>query len=261
MAPPARLVLLLPLALAGCTLVGGEHLPVTPHRPTFSRSTATTAEGSLEVETGLVVDPDDLFDTPTTFKSGLSDRSEVFVDVSPFVDVETDGVDGDGFGDLAVGVCHRFWEERDDEPSAAFQLLTKLPTGDEDEGLSSGEIDFFAAAIATKTLGPDSVTAFYQLGVLGDPDGAGTDLQNGLAVSGSHPLDERLGVYGELAALFGGSDVDDLTFATVGFTHPAAPDLVFDAGVRLGLLGDAPDLQLLFGLTYNLGRIVRAAPR
>ena len=258
MARLARSALLLPAALAGCALVGGEHLPVTPHRPTFSRSTATTAEGSLEVETGLVVDPDDLFATPTTLKSGLSERSEVFVDVSPFVDVETDGVDGDGFGDLSVGMCHRFWEERGDEPSAAFQLLTKLPTGDEDEGISSGEIDFFAAAIATKTLGRDSVTAFYQLGALGDPVGSGTDLQNGLALSAAHPLDQRLALYGELAALFGGSDVDDLTFATAGLAHAASPDLVFDAGLRLGLLGDAPDLQLLVGLTYNLGRVVRA---
>ena len=49
-----------------------------------------------------------------------------------------------------------------------------------------------------------------------------------------------------------------LTFATAGLAHAASPDLVFDAGLRLGLLGDAPDLQLLVGLTYNLGRVVRA---
>lgn len=235
----------------GCRVVPGKHA-ATPQRPTVSSDTNTTAEGSVELETGLAVDPGDSFSTPSALKYGIGPISEVFLGFSPYNRVERPGNDGEGFGDVVIGGRHRFWEDGRGT-SAAVQLATKLPTSDRDEGLGSGEVDFAAAAIATHAIDAvTSVTLYYELGALGDANGAGTDAQHTLAVSGGHALDERLGVFAELAHIASPGGTDP-SFATAGATYALSPGLILDCGVSLGLNDDAADAVLLAGLTMNLG--------
>lgn len=248
---PQRLFLLaLLLALlpggAGCRVAGSR--PPSPQRPTLSSDTSTTAQGTLEVETGVDLDPDDRFGLPTTLKYGLSDTGEVSLGLSLFERIDRPGDDADGPSDVTVATRHRVWERGPD--SAAFQLATKLPTADEDEGLSSGELDFGAAGILSHSGSPLSWTAFGELSWLGDPSG-GTDPRQALALAASVPGPGASSLFGELAHI-GGSGPDQ-QFATLGTAWPAG-DAVLDLGVRLGIDDDAPDLVLLVGMTLNLAR-------
>ncbi len=252
---PAFLALLLLPACA--TLEQGR--PVTPQRPTYSSDTNTTAEGTTELEAGLAVSRDGDFSSPDTLKYGAGARTELFVGVSPFNVVERPGDDGVGFGDLQVGVRHRFWEG-DDGLSFAGRVAGKLPTADESEGLGSGEPDVLVAAIAAQTLGSaTALVGYYEYGALGDPSGGGAIDQHAFALAGSHAFDQRWGLGAELASIH--SKGSDVTFTTWYGTYAVQPSLVLDAGIAAGLTDDAEDLLFQIGMTWNFGPVGQAPGR
>ncbi len=254
---PRALASLALLATAACVLpTQADRAPVTPQRPTLSSDTNTTAEGTWEIETGVTEDPGDALFVPTTLKFGAGPRTEVFVAAAVYERVEVPGVDAEGFGDLFLGGRHRFYESGGGS-SFAGQVVTKLPTGDEDEGLSTGELDFLVAAIGTQVLERLSLTEFYELGILGDPDGPGTDERHSFAFAAGHPLIGDTGGFAELAWILGRDDVDP-AFTTVGITQSISPELVVDLAVVLPLNDDAGDTLFVLGLTTNLGPLFRS---
>ena len=255
-----RHVTALTLVTLGAACAANEPQPVTPQRPTFSSDTNTTAEGTLELEAGADVDPNDFETIVTTLKYGLAGNAEVFLEALPYVRLE-EGIDGDpqqGFGDMLLGVRHRVWQN-ESGLSTAYRLATKLPTADDGLGLGSGEVDFLGAAIIMQTFGAAAVTGFYEVGVLGSDDGDGTDLRHLFTFAGSTPIAGRFGYYGELAGFYG-ADRSDLGFLTTGATYTVAPWMVADFGFRFGLTADSPDAALVFGLTTNFGRPGGARP-
>ncbi len=249
--------LLFGFVFVACEVVHKEGVQVTPQRPTFSSGTTTTASGTVEIEAGLTVDPGDSVDVPTNTKVGLSEQTELFLGWSPYRHLDLRGPDGNGPSDLLVGTRHRFLDETDTRPAAALQLATKLPTGSTREGLSSGEVDFFAAGIVSKDFETVSLTGFYQLGVLGESNDDAVDVEHGLALALGVPILEELGAFAELAGVFTPEQNFDSVFTTVGVAYALSESLVLDGAFAVGLNDDAPDFQVLVGLTFNPGWIFR----
>lgn len=225
---------------------------VTPQRPTFSSDTSTTARGTYELEAGLNYDHNDSFDTPLTLKRGLDDASEAFVSFSPYQELAVPGPDASGYSDVTIGYRRRF-HQRDDH-AAAWLAAVKLPVGDEDDGFSSGELDVFAAGIYSRQIADVSLVGYYQLELLGETDGSGFDVGNGVAIAAGRPVTEDVSAFAELAWKFGQESPDPL-FTTFGATYTTAPGLVFDAALVVGLNSQAPDVQIVFGFTRNFGRL------
>lgn len=247
------LPLFLSLVFVSCVSPNTKGTAATPQRPTFSSNTKTTTANTLELEAGTVVDVGDSFSSPMTLKYGLADGEEIFISLSPLNFLERPGQDAEGFGDLTIGTRRRVW--KDDQAAAAFQLATKLPTGDENDGLSTGEMDFFAAAIVDYEVDlATTITCYYQFGVIGQPGLDDPGIQHSGAIAGSHTLNEDFGLFAEVAGISDPGLVDPL-FATFGVTHPLSETFIVDAGLVVGLNTDAPDAQFIIGLTTNFGSI------
>ncbi len=242
--------LALSVVIAGCSGPPGRP---TPQRPTFSSNTATTTAGTTEVEAGVALDPGDFFDSPVTLKYGVSENSELFISMAPYQWLERPGDDGDGIGDLFIGVRERIIDVGPEEPSIAYQLKTKIPTASTHQGLGNGELDFFVAGILDYPIDKLWLTSYYQLGILGDPGGGGPDIQHGIAFAANMPLAESLGAYGELAGIFTPEQDDEQVILSAGVTYPLREGIALDGGVAVGLSRDAPDFQILFGITTNFG--------
>jgi hypothetical protein len=251
----------LPLALCACVSIPESAAPATPQRPRFSNNTKTTAARTFELEAGAAVDPGDSFDSPLTLKHGLGPRTELSLGFSPFVYLARPGEDGNGNGDLLVAAKHRFADELDGWPSLGLELTTKLPTASEVEGIGSGEIDFFAAGIASATWGGVGVDGYYRFGALGAPGAAGVDGQHAGAIAALLPVAERWSAFAEIAGIFDDERKQDSVFSTIGLAHALRPHLVLDGGILVGLTDDAPDVGFVVGATFNFGQIVRDAPR
>ena len=106
--PQPLLLLLLASFLGACAITSDTRPPATPQRPTLALDTSTTTRGTLEIEAGVAIDPGDFFDFPVVAKWGLEDTTEVFVGWSPYQRIDLPGTNGDGVGDLSIGVRHRF---------------------------------------------------------------------------------------------------------------------------------------------------------
>jgi hypothetical protein len=250
----APLLVLVPL-LGSCVLKHDPRVLVTPQRPTLTTSPATTAAGTFELEAGVAIDPGDFFAAQTTLKHGLDERPELFLGWTPYLSVDRRGDDGSGTGDTLVGMRRRVWHE--DDTAVAWQMATKLPTGDEDDGLSSGEIDFFLAGMVSHDLpaGPQ-VVGTYELGVIGEPGERDTDLQHLFALAATKPVQNDRALFAELSYVdvpFGRDPLQVL----LGGAQQARAGFVYDVALSIGLNEEAPDLVVLFGITTSLGRHVR----
>lgn len=233
----------------------GARTAATPQRPTVSSNTSTTAPGTVELETGVYLDPSTNLDTPNVLKFGVGKGSEAFIGFSPYRSTELPGDDGEGIGDVTIGWRQRFLEQHRDHPSLAWTVGAKLPTADEDEGLGSGELDVFGGLIASYADKEFTATGFAQLALLGEPDGSGVDHQTNLALALDRPVGGGAGVFGELNLALTPERDNEALFTILGGTWSPTPGLVFDTGILVGLNDDAPDFALVFGLTRNLGRI------
>jgi hypothetical protein len=231
--------------------------PATPQRPTISSNTNTTAEHTFELETGAAIDPGNSFTMPNTLKWGQGERTEFFVGWSPVAIADLPGGEtGASTGDVVLGTRHRLLDERDGFPSLAYQLDVKLPSADPGEGTGSGEVDGFAALIATKTVGRVSGTAFYQFGVVGDPSTNGdTDILQTLSLVVDAAIYDRSTVFAELTGQYLPAQDLASAFLISGGTFEVREDFVLDAAILLGLSDDAPNFQILFGATKNFGAL------
>jgi hypothetical protein len=251
------------LVLVSCLLVGcritvpsdDPGAPATPQRPTFSTNTKTTAAGTLEIQGGLLLDWEDRFDTPVTVKYGATPTTEYFVDWSPYVNYDTMGVDGSSIGDTRIGVRQRLQTQVDGELSSAFQLATKLPTSDESEIGTTGEIDFFAAGIVDIDVPGISLTGFGQLGFLGEEDDEDVDLQWLFASVGEIPIEEKVSAFSEAAVFYTHERDEESLYLTFGSFYEHTPSMIFDVAAQIGIGSDTPDFAVLLGFTQNLGRI------
>ncbi|MFT4709603.1 MAG: hypothetical protein ACI9D0_001792 [Bacteroidia bacterium] len=243
------------LAPLAATLLCCACASTTGEEPDFGRAglssdTGTTAYGTFEVEAGFEVDPGDRKAVPLTVKYGHSEYTELYMDWSVYEKIARPGDDGEGIGDLGFGVRHRFWEGNNGT-SAGLQGFVKFPTGDEDEGTSNGDLDFFAASMVTQEFSNLTLNGFFELGVLGDPVDDDTDVQRTIAISWATPTGQGLDAFGEVSRVF--TDGLDPAYLLLGLAHQTTEITVFDFGVSLGLNSDAADDSFFIGVTTNLG--------
>lgn len=247
------LALLAAAGASACAVVGGPGAPATPQRPTFSSDTSLTAEGTLEVEAGVAVDPRDGGEVPVVLKLGAGPRTEVFLGGAPVRWIEGDD-DEAGIGDLSVGVRHRVRDGQGERWSLALTGAVKLPLADEDRGLGTGEVDALFAFAAARAVGSLAVVAYGQLDVLGQPEDD-TALGADLALAVGKALDRRLGAFGELTAIGVPEEDFEELLATAGLTYALDDATIFDVALQLGFGEDGRDPTLLVGVTRNFGPV------
>jgi hypothetical protein len=227
-----------------------EEVAATPQRPSFSTSTTTTHVGWLELEAGLSVD-EHLFDSPFVFKLGTSRDSELFVGLSPVMNV-SNGVSETGFGDIALGGRWRFKEGTTKSPSFAGQFSIKLPTADEDRGLGTGEVGYNALLIINHTFATYSLD--FNVGLSGRP-GSGTIDQVPIILTLSRGLNSKLSGFGELFIDPSFDSENSIFIGSFGGSYYVSPRIVLDAALNVNISKAPFDVRFLFGFTTTFARI------
>lgn len=258
---PLAIVGQLGLVLTATACAWQGPAPVTPQRPTVSFDTSTTAEGTVELEAGVTLDPGDAVDTPSTVKVGTGPGTELFVGWSPWQQLSRAGDDAEGSGDVVLGARHRVWDGDDQTPSAALVLSGKLPTAGTAGGRGSGEVDLRIGAVLHQSFGPVSANAFYQYGALGSATGAGTVSEHTATLTAGLGLTDTVSTFVELAGIAVPSQGTESLFAISGVAWAASPACILDAGVVAGISDDAPDAQVFLGGTWNFGGPARRRSR
>lgn len=253
---PMKYALLFSLALTGsCVLTSAE----TPGqlREGVLRDTSTAPFGTLGVELAVEVDPGDRQAVPLRLEYGYGEATAVFLDVAAYEKVELAGNDGEGFGDLGLGLRHRFLEN-DVGTTAALEGRVTLPTGNENEGTGSGSVDLYAAAVLSQAFEEVLLSGWLELGVLGDALDTGTDMQRTVGVAGAMNLGESVIGFAALEREF--RDDFQPALGKLGVAWRTSSSMTIDVGMAVGLNSEAPDASFFVGFSSNLGPLGPRGP-
>ena len=175
----------------------------------------------------------------------------------PYTITDPDAGGGEsGIGDLEAGLKFRFLEGEGARPALALTAGASIPTGDEDKGLGSGEVDLSAALVAGFEFKPVNLYVNLGYGRLTSADtdaGEKADIFSASAAV-EWAVTEPFAVNAEFLYESAGADGDDAPLAvTAGAAYTFSDMIALDGGVRIGLSDAAPDWGLFATLTVSLG--------
>jgi hypothetical protein len=253
----------LAFALMSASATAAADPPICATRPGKSTAPCTVPAGHFQLETALAgwsvqnaggERGTALVIGETTVKYGLTDRSDIELNVTPWQRSASraDGVhdSASGFGDLFAG-----YKQQLTASDAAFQLTVlpyvKIPTAKHSLGNGKWEGGLLVPIAFGIGKSPFSINLTPEIDWSADGDGRGHHLAMAQVIDLGWQVSRRLGVSGEL---WGQWDWDPAgTTRQYSLDAEAAylvdDDLQLDAGVDVGLNRETPDIELYAGIS------------
>jgi hypothetical protein len=222
-------------------------------RPLTTDDAGTVEKGTFQLEVGLDAARQDNHDRKSspslTLTYGLFERMDMGAGSSyPFLHPK-ESENEKGLGDTELKLKYRLFDEKGWIPAFAITGNVKIPTASDSKGLGSGETDFGINTIVTKNLSKRWVV----------------DLNMGYTFIGEHGvnhefnysaatqfiLSDKWALVGEVVGVnnFNGHKSDDPFSGLLGIQYMLSDNLVWDAGVEIGMNKAAPDFRFTIGLT------------
>ena len=232
--------------------------PICADRPAKANAVCTVPAGRFQMEVGAVdwtrikeggATVDSTTVGSSLFKLGLDDRSDLEINLTPYVKIKGDGGSASGFGDTIVRYKYRL---TDDSAPVQLALLpfVKLPTAKHDIG--DGKVEGgLAVPVSFALAGPVSATLGPEVDALADVDGHGYHpaLVNVLNLTAA--VTTRLSISGELWSSINLDPVETISQASadVATAYVIGNDVQLDAGANFGLTRETPDLEFYAGVS------------
>lgn len=226
----------------------------TPYRPSVSTPAQLSAPGWLELEGGVWrqrgsdAHRDSL---PWTAKLAFDDDWGIRIGGEAWVR-QTDELGQTLSGNGLTGVVIKRRFKVGEQSAFGLELGATLPTGH--SGIVDGKTDTDINVIYSADLGDWhtdlNLTAIH----LGAPDVGTSHLQTLWAAALSRPLNDALGLVGELSGSHqsGAGSASQLLFAA---SYGVTKSLVLDAGVARRVSGSTPTWQAVAGFTWVAARL------
>lgn len=248
------------LALLATPAAAAEEAPICTDRPTKANAVCTVTAGKFQMETSLAQwsrietggSVTEVWQVGgSVLKFGLSERSDLQLGFTPFVDVDSGPSRLSGIGDLTARYKHRLTADGA-LIQIAFIPFVKLPTAK--HGIGNGKVEgglAFPISIATDS--PVTLTFGPELDVLADTNGDSRHLQLVNLINASAPVAPRLTLTGELwmATNFDPAERVTLASADLALTYAANANAQVDLGANLGLNSVTLDLEIYAGISLR----------
>jgi len=245
--------------LAAVLLAISIHFLCLPHahagRPLTTDDAWTVEKGKIQLETGFEAARQDNQDweyiPSLTLSYGFTERMDFGIGSGyTFLDPK-EGEREKGFSDTEVKLKYRLIDEDEKGWVPAFAIAgkVKIPTASESKGLGSGKTDLSVNSIVTKSLNKQ-FALHLNLGYtfVGDSD---LDNELNYSLAAQLSLTEKMGLVGEIIGVnnLNGRRGDDPFSWLLGTYYLITENVVWDAGIEIGLNSAAPDFRLTTGLT------------
>ena len=224
-------------------------------RPLSTEDTGIPEKGKLELETGFTYTRESNESNNYNFSLvsvyGLLENMALCVEL-PFDIMNPDDGETEGsFNDMAIAVKTSLLPEGEKLPSFLLKTIVKLPTGDEDKGLGSGETDTTLVMVASKAIG--HATLHGNIGYTF----VGGDLNDDNIVYGvalEYNIIPELALVGE-AFMETENDFDKEAHAVnplVGIRYHLTEKITFDSAFNMGICyGKKTDYGIIGGMTIS----------
>lgn len=154
-----------------------------------------------------------------------------------------------GFADTEVKAKYRLMDEKNWLPSFAVSGKLKIPAATESKDFGSGKTDFGMIAILQKNLGK-RLTLYLHLGYTFIGERRANNEFN-YSIAGQFVPSDKWALAGEIVGVnnFNGHKGDDPFSGLLGTQYLITDNIIWDAGVEIGMSKAAPDFRLTTGLT------------
>jgi hypothetical protein len=220
-------------------------------RPLDTEDTEVLDPGAAEFETGLDLalhDDASAFGGRLVLSVGVLPRLEARVETSVVgLDTRGEAVRG-GPGDSLLGAKYRLLDEAPHQPALLLATAVRLPTGDADRGLGTGEGAVLGLLGISRSWGALTLTAnaVYEWSLAGR---SGDTVVAALA--GEHQLGRGWTLVGELVTILGLADRPHRFVARLGATWQLREYLRLDGAIAAGRERSSEDLIVTLGATFG----------
>ena len=230
--------------------------PLSADRPDFTESPFTVDAGAVQIEFSFFDyakngDEDTWEVAPANLKVGLLNDVDLQFLFTPYVNVDDGAVERNGFGDIQFRLKINLWGNDGGDTAFAFMPFIQFPTASDGIGsdhVEGGLIFPFATDLAEGV----GLGLMFETDFVYDEADDGYDTEFvGTGVLG-FDVTEQLGLYVEgIGIASTDSAVDFRGILGLGATCGLSDDMVLDAGINIGLTGDADDVNVFTGLTVR----------
>jgi hypothetical protein len=251
--------------LCAGTAAAAEEQPICATRPGKSTAPCTVPAGHFQVETGFAdwslqrvggERDTSLTIAETSFKYGLTDRSDIEIDVTPF-ERATSRVGGmhqsaSGFGDVVVS-----YKQALTSPDAAVQLtllpFVKIPTAKRSLGNGKWEGGLLVPILFQLGKSPFSINLTPELDWAADADGRGHHAAMTQVASLGFQASRKLSFAAELWGQWDWDPAGTVRQASAdgSVAYLVSNDVQLDAGANFGLNRNTPDVELYTGVSVR----------
>ena len=230
--------------------------PMSADRPDFTESPITVDAGAVQVELSVIDyarngDQNAMSVAPFNIKLGLLNNVDLQFVMDPYVNSDDGMSTNQGISDIQFRLKINLWGNDGGETALGIMPFITIPTGS--DGISSDHVEggciFPFAMDLTDSIG---LGLMFETDFVYDEQDSGLDTEFiGTGVLG-FDLTDALGVYVEGIAIE--STDSDVAFRGIlgcGATYLITDDVVLDAGVNIGLVGDGDDVNIFTGITFR----------
>lgn len=230
--------------------------PMSADRPDFTESPYTVDAGAVQLELSFFDyakngDEDSWTIAPANLKIGLLNDVDLQFVVNPYISADDGLQSREGFGDMQFRLKMNLWGNDGGDTAFAFMPFIQIPTASDDLGSDHVEGGFIFP-FATNLAEGVGLGLMFETDFVYDEADDGYDTECiGTGVL-AFDVTDRLGLYVEgIGIASTDADVDFRGILGVGATYGLTEDMVLDAGVNIGLTGDADDVHLFSGITVR----------
>lgn len=218
-------------------------------RPLDTEDTGTVDPGKAELELSgdFARNPGDAtWSAKGVLNVGLLPRLEARIESALlFIEPEGQSVNG-GIGDSLFGVKYRLVDDAPTVPAVLGSLTVRLPTGDDERGLGTEDVDVGLLVVVSKVFGP--VTLTWNGGYTFAARDADLSFWT-VAGSVEYRATNAWSLVGEVVSGFGADAAGDLTILRAGSTYAITDRIKLDAAVGVGATRESPDVIVTVGVT------------
>jgi hypothetical protein len=222
-------------------------------RPITIDDAGTVEKGTFQLEVGFDAarqdNHDREFSPSVTLTYGLFERMDMGAGSSYLFLHPKESENEKGLGDTELKMKYRLFDEKEWIPAFAITGNLKIPTASDSKGLGSGKTDFGINTIITKNLSKRWVVHLNMGYTFVGEHGVNHEFNYSAATQ--FILSDKWALVGEIGGVnnFNGHKRDDPFSGLLGTYYLISDNVVWDAGVELGINKAAPDFRFMTGLT------------
>lgn len=159
----------------------------------------------------------------------------------------------EGFGDTSFIMKHLFVHEDEKMPAILIKMAIKLPSGNKDKGLGTGETNVGFLGVLTKGFGQATIHLNGGYTFVGNQNAGRYNNEVNYGVAGEYAVGKKVGIVGEVYGLYHpdykAEEIERR--ALLGLTYRTNDTLTLDIAGKRGLTGASDEYGLIAGVTIT----------